>query len=353
MLQATSLLPPRLLRYRAGPAALRTIREEGLRPESIGAFVAPASGPRWLILAGIDRALLDHGWLGTSPQILAGASAGAWRCASFASSRPRETHQQLLNGYISQTFTRADTPRQISAAYRTMLGECFAEEAAHILEHPTFRLVLGTCRSRLGSSRAAQLTGLLVAAALDRLTPRATELFFESVAFHTLDSENPALDPTAVRLSAANLLDAVRASGTVPIYMEPVRNPAGAPAGEYVDGGLTQYHLHRDFRIGPRQVVLFPHYQETIRPRWLDRWTSRSPTPSQIDSLLLIYPSPAFLTRLEPHGVPDRQDFKRWVDDPAARQAHWWRAAAESEALGEELVEDLESGRLAERVEPL
>ena len=346
-------MPPRLLSYRAGPEALRTIRDEGLRPESIGAFVAPASGPRWLILSGIDQALLDHGWLGATPQILAGASAGAWRCASFASSRPREIHRQLLDGYISQTFTRADTPREISAAYRSMLDRCFGGESTHILEHPTFRLVLATCRCRLGRSRTAQLTGLLSATALNGLTSRATELFFESVAFHTLDSEDPALDPAAVRLTATNLLDAIRASGTVPIYMDPVSNPAGAPVGEYVDGGLTHYHLHRSFAIGPRQIVLFPHYQETIRPRWLDRWTSRSPEPAQTDSLLLIYPSPEFLARLEPHGVPDRQDFKRWIDDPEARQAHWRRAAAESEALGEELLTDLERGRFVDRVEPL
>ena len=87
------------LRYRAGERAFRRIREEGFRPESIRAVLAPASGPKWLVLAGLDRALMGSGFAAKAAKaagvLLAGSSAGAWRALALASRDPLKTHADL------------------------------------------------------------------------------------------------------------------------------------------------------------------------------------------------------------------------------------------------------------------
>ncbi|HEX2779572.1 MAG TPA: patatin-like phospholipase family protein, partial [Gemmatimonadaceae bacterium] len=40
---------------RAGPHALRLIRERGLRAEDIDVIPGASGGAKWLVLAGIDR----------------------------------------------------------------------------------------------------------------------------------------------------------------------------------------------------------------------------------------------------------------------------------------------------------
>jgi hypothetical protein len=200
-------------------------------------------------------------------------------------------------------------------------------------------------------------------------TARATGWFFERVFFHTAPERfapgvDGGFDGRVVRLDRRNLLSAALATGTVPIYLERVQDPPGAPPGSYVDGGLTDYHLRQDYfgdgdgdgdgdGVGAG-VVLFPHYTATIHPRWFDgRGPRRTPVPAALADVLQIHPAPAFFARLPDGQLPDRDDFKRFVDDPDARIRRWRRVVAEAEALGEELLADLESGRLAERVEPL
>jgi len=359
-----------LLRYRAGPRALQRVRREGLRPGDVRGVVGPASGPKWLVLPGIDRALLDSGLLdpglaGSGRILLAGASAGAWRMLTFACRDPRRAHRRLLDGYVGQVFERGVSPATVSAAYRRLLEEVVDDPGA-VLEHPLFDLGIHTARLRRGRSRRALVASLVATAAANLGTARATGWFFERVFFHTAPerfapASGGGFDGRVVRLDRRNLLPAALATGTVPIYLERVVDPPGAPPGSYVDGGLTDYHLRQDyFGDGDDRndeaggVVLFPHYTATIHPRWFDgRGPSRPPSPAALADVLQIHPAPAFFARLPDGQLPDREDFKRFVDDPDARIRRWRRVVAEAEALGAELLADLESGRLAERIEPL
>ena len=48
----------------------------------------------------------------------------------------------------------------------------------------------------------------------------------------------------------------------------------GAPKGAYWDGGITDYHLHLDYRAlraTTAPLVLYPHFQPTLIPGWLDK----------------------------------------------------------------------------------
>ncbi len=341
-----------LLHYRAGPRALEHLKRDGLGPGSIGAVVGPASGPRWLALAGLDRALLSTDLLSQGRIRLAGASAGGWRMVAFAARDPLAAHQRLLDGYVGQVFDDTDTPATASRAYARMLADVIGDDTDHMLDHPVFDLAIHVARSRLGGSRPALLAALLAAGALNVATARATEVCFERVLLASRPESLPPFDGRVVPLRRDNLLQAARATGTVPIYKEAVRDIPGAPRGAYVDGGLTDYHLRATY-VDDDRLVLLPHYRRAILPRWLDRFRPRLPSPEATANVLQIYPSAEFVAGLPDGEIPDRDDFKRFAGDPQERIRRWRQVTAASEALGEQLLADLDSGRLVERVEPL
>ena len=278
---------------------------------------------------------------------------------AFACRDPRRAHQRLLDGYIGQVFQPSDTPADVSRAYRDLLAGVVAGDADHVLEHPVCDLAIHTARCRAGGTRAALSASLLAVGALHRLTSRATGALFERVLFHSRPSRLPSFGGRLVALDRQNLLAAARASGTVPLYLEAVRDIPGAPAGAYVDGGLTDYHLRAVYGDGDG-LVLLPHYQRQILPRWFDRFrgplrrdSARRPSPEATANLLLIYPSAAFVAGLPDGYIPDRDDFKRFARAPEERIRRWREVVAASEALGEELLADLESGRWVDRVQSL
>ncbi len=344
----------RLLRYRAGPRALRLLRQEGLGPGTVRTVVGPASGPKWLALVGLDRALLETDLLTRGRILLAGASAGAWRMLTFACGDPAVAHRKLFEGYVSQVFHRGVRPAAVSDAYRRMLEEILAGEIDGLLEHPVFDLGVHTVRARFASSRWGIGLSLAAAAALNPFTSHATGWFFERVLFHRRPQRFAVpFAGSVVRLERRNVLAAATASGAVPLYLEAVRDPAGAPAGAYVDGGLADYHLNQRYS-GEEGVVLLPHYRRTPVPQWLDKGKPRRRPPAAATrDLLLLHPSREFIARLPGGRLPDRDEFKRYVDDPQERIRRWRAAAAASETLGEELLADLEAGRLPDLVEPL
>ena len=345
----------RLLRYRAGPAARRRIVRDGLRPGVVRAVVGPASGPKWLVLAGLDRALLTSDLLSEGRIVLAGASAGAWRMAVYTCRDPLRTHRALLDGYVGQVFPRGVDHRTVSAAYRRLLTDLLGAEAEGVVSHPVFDLAVHTVRQRFTRSRPGLAASLAAATALDYAGVRATGWFFERVLFHSRP-ENLGADfnGRVVPLDGANLVDAVLASGAVPIYLDAVRDPPGAPSGAYVDGGLTDYHLNQRWVPPGDGVVLMPHYRREVLARWLDKRRPSRALPADLTGdILVVHPSERFFARLPGGRIPDREDFREFADLPEVRIERWRTVAAESEALGEEFLGDLESGRLADLIEAL
>jgi hypothetical protein len=356
----------RLLRYRAGPTAHRLIREHGFDPGSIGAFVGPASGPKWLVLAGIDRAIIEAGLLtkessigGGRRPLLVGASAGAWRVLAMASPQPRVAHDAVLDGYVGQVFPRGVTPAEISASYRRMLSRLFPTPVArHIIDHPIFDVAVQVARARgaAGSSRRfLQAAAMVCAAALNVISAATMRLGFERILFHSRPSGwRPPFEGSVVALTEDNLLPAALASGTVPMYMEPVQSIPGAGRGRYIDGGLTDYHLNQDFADSLEELVLFPHFQERISPNWFDRYLpGRRPAPEAAANVLQLYPSDEFVASLPDQRIPTRDDFIEFVDDPERRIRRWREAASRSDALGEELLADIEQDRVPDLLEPM
>jgi len=351
------------IHYKAGPSILPVIRDEGLAPERIRVFAGPAGGPKWFVSVGFDRAVIKAGFLEKAEKVvLAGASAGAWRCLTMACADPLDAHERLRVAYSRNVFTKADTPETISAALGKNV-EAFLQphDIPVVLKHPTYRLAVHTARGRgpIGSeNRGAQAAGLLTAALANVFSSRATNLFFERVVFFSgSDAPEFLLDSfrgRAVRLTEDNLRSAALATGSLPYFIAGVKDIPGAPSGVYRDGGITDYQLNQDYTPGIGGITMFFHYQERIVPGWFDKslfW--RAPAKRQLDSVLQIFPGADFVKLLPEGRLPDRNDFVIYANNPSERIRRWDQVSRLSEILGEQFMNDVESGRIRDLVQPL
>ena len=351
------------LRYKAGPSILPLIRDEGLRQERIQVLAGPAGGPKWFVSVGLDRAIIKSRFLEKSGRILlAGASAGAWRCLTMACSDPLDAHERLRIAYSRNVFTSQDTPETISAALMENV-DAFLQprDIPGLLAHPVYQLAIHTARGRgpVGSeNRRTQGAGLITAALANAVSSRGPELFFERVVFFSgSDTPEFLLDSfrgRAVKLTVHNLRSAALATGSLPYFISGVKDIPGAPPGIYRDGGIIDYQLNQDYAPGEDRITLFFHYQERIVPGWFDKPLSwRAPTKRQLSNVLQVFPAADFIRLLPDGRLPDRNDFVAFVDNPSERIRRWDEVSRLSDMLGEQFMDDVESGRIRDLVQPL
>jgi len=346
---------------RAGEGALRHIRESGLKPSDVHLIPGAAGGPKALGLQGLDLALFGE-WLPRMPQrrVLVGASIGSWRFASACLADPAAGLKRLGELYTSQRFPKGISTTEVSRRCRNMLDDLLGDEDSQVIGNPHYRLCIlanrsrGLVAARRHSALALGLFGVIAANAISR---RGLGLFLERYLFADARESQPWDDRDGfathrVPLDEANLRQALLASGSIPMVMDGVERVSRAPAGVYRDGGLIDYHLDLPWRAPG--VILYPHFLDRVIPGWFDKplaW--RQGHRRWLDNVLLVAPSPDYLARL-PHGkLPDRKDFVRYQGDDAGRERYWRKAMQESHRLGEEFLALVESGRLADVVEPL
>jgi hypothetical protein len=144
-----------------------------------------------------------------------------------------------------------------------------------------------------------------------------------------------------VALTQANFRDALQASCSIPFVLRAVPNIAGAPAGAYWDGGITDYHLHLNYAAArPQGIVLYPHFQRRVVPGWLDKSLAwRHGATPFLDTMLLLAPRPEWVSSLPHAKLPDRTDFTRYGNDLEARVKAWSTATAASVQLADEFAE--------------
>ncbi len=351
------------LEYKAGPAILDMIRDEGLKPEKVRVFSGPAGGPKWFVSVGFDRALMKSHLLGRggSRVLLVGASAGAWRCLAMACRDPLSAYENLRIAYSRNIFTAQDTPLTVAAALQKNVTD-FVEDLdiPFILEHPVYDLAVHTVRSKgpaASGNRAMQGSALLAAALMNAVSPAGMKVFFERVVFFCAREDPSFLDSfngSAVRLSRENLRMAALATGSLPYVVSGVQDIPGAPPGVYRDGGLVDYQLNQDYDPPQGTMALFFHYQDRIVPGWFDKilkW--RRPPEGSLRQVLQVYPGADFVKMLPDSRLPDRNDFSIFVNDPLERIRRWDEVSRLSEILGEEFLEAVESNRIRELVRPI
>jgi len=348
------------LSLRAGPDALRIIRERGLRAEDVDVVPGASGGAKWLVLAGLDRFLSGEFFRGerTRPLHLIGSSIGAWRMAAFAQRDPVAALDRAHRAYIhDQHYSPKPTAHEVTEVglrlLDILLGETGVDEIlANDQKH--VHVITAEGRGLAASDRRILLAAsMAVAAAGNLLSRRTLSLQLRRFIFHTAGDDTPfaALDDfatTHVPLTRENIRAALLASASIPLVLEGVAIPG--TNGVHWDGGVLDYHLDMDF--GPGEgLVLYPHFYPHVVPGWFDK--SLSWRRARVDNFrraLIIAPSDAFVAALPGGKIPDRKDF--YTMPETERISRWQQAVDASRQLGDELRELLATGRIAERVRP-
>lgn len=365
---------PHALNLLIGPKARAIILEQGgLSPEDITAVTGAAGGPKWLVVSGLDRALFGSFLkFAEKPIDLVGASAGAWRFSALAQGIPTDplgAYDRFEEAYISQDYTvypGGPTARDVTGEGVRILDAFFHENGVErILAHPAYRLSILTVLS-MGPTRSdnPRILGpaMLLAGAANLLSRNLFGRFFHRAVFQDSRSSAPwlgdnansdAIPSVAIPLTDKNLRPAVLASGSIPMVMEGVTDIPDAPDGMYRDGGLVDYHVTIPGDDGGG-IVLFPHYIDRIIPGWFDKLhPRRTPSRSRLERLLMLCPSPEFVSQFPYGKIPDRKDFRRFIEHDADRVAYWRRVVSECARLGDEFLELVETGRITDRIQPL
>ncbi|TAA47329.1 patatin-like phospholipase family protein [Corallincola spongiicola] len=331
------------LRVLAGKTAREHIQQKGLSPDDIKVLVGASGGPKWFVLAPLDRYLGgDYFKSRKTPLQLLGSSAGAFRFSCLAQDNAPAVTQRFLDGYTQLRYPEGASAQQITEISQQLLDHVFSKDSvSQILSHPTMRLNVIAARAKhINSSerKALQMLGLGLTASANAVHRRLLGGFFERTIFHHPKDKADFLSvrdlPTqTVALNQSNLIDAVMASGSIPMIMEGIKNIAGARPGNYRDGGITDYHF--DLPFCHDGIVLYPHFSSKTIPGWFDkglRW--RKPNPAHYDNVIMLVPSEQFIAKLPNRKIPDRKDFST-MDDHTRLKA-WRMAIAESERLSDE-----------------
>ena len=346
------------LQIHAGPRARAVLRERGLCATDVRVIPAAAGGPKGLVLNPLDRFIFGH-WLPQARQTvhLLGASIGAWRMAAATLPDASAALAQLADDYITQSYEhapgRAPKPRVVSQAFGLKIEQRLGVRAAEVLSHPHWRLHVFTSHGRHLLHRQGRWrtpVGYFGAFAANAVHRRALGSFIDRVVF--ADPRDALPFPLAdfrshrAVLTAANLAPAILASCSIPFWLDAVHDIPGGPRGAYWDGGITDYHLHLNYAAMTDGLVLYPHFQPTVVPGWLDKaWKHRHRSSAMLDNLVLLSPKAQWLQTLPGRKLPDRTDFRTYVDDDAGRMRVWRQAVAESQRLADEFAQLARSGR--------
>jgi len=349
------------LQFRAGPGALADVRKHGFSAARIGTIAGASGGAKWLVLSQLDRVIIER----VLPQLsgpvhLLGSSIGAWRFVCYAQASPMQALERFEAGYLGQEYSDNPDAREITDKSREILQSMVGgARASEILTNPGLRMHIMTVRSRFltaSERRPLLAAGLMLAASANFVSRRMLGAFFARGLFYDPRDLPPFYDAPGfplhrIELTEKNLVDAVLASGAIPLVLNGVRDIDGAPQGIYRDGGIIDYHLDLPLSDGDR-LTLFPHFYSHITPGWFDKKLSwRKPASAHTDRTILICPSPEFVARLPNKKLPDRTDFMTML--PEVRRKVWHDVVTACEELAEELNDVLEKDQLPARLEPL
>ena len=349
----------------AGPRALEKLKQNGFSQEQFDYMLGASGGPKWFVLAGLDRYIFSTFFKDrTTPLDIIGSSAGAFRFACFGQKDPLAAINRLADRYSHTTYSDKPTPKEITdkgwALLDYVLGEQGAEE---IVNNPIIRahFIVARC-SGLDrfENKPMQMTGLMASASANLVKRKWLEKFYERYVFcspaSALHIDDPANMPSYfVDLSVENLKKALMASGSIPIVIEGVEDIPGAPKGMYRDGGIIDYHFDLSFSRKDETgggLTLYPHFFTDPKPGWFDKsLKKRKPHASSYDDVVMLVPSESFVKALPYGKIPDRKDFENL--DADTRIKYWETVLSETNRLGDEFSSLIDSGQIVSSIKPL
>jgi hypothetical protein len=360
------------LQIYAGAQAFAHLTSHGLSPSHVRTMPAAAGGPKGLILGPLDKFIFGR-WLPQSEQSidLVGASIGAWRMATACLNDSVKAFERLEKDYIHQDYAlepgkKFPTPDRISADFGASLAAFYGGRVNEVLRHPRYKLHIVTSRGRHILGREGKLRAPLgyAGAFLTNVVRRkAMGAWLERVVFSSqsgsaanavaeLPFRTQDYRTRQIALSEANFNPALQASCSIPFVLRAVHDIPGAPRGAYWDGGITDYHLHLDYKADSG-IVLYPHFQQAVVPGWLDKslkW--RHGSSAFLDRMIVLAPREEWIKKLPRGKLPDRTDFAHHGTNLAARVAQWQGAAGAAQQLADEFAAWLEKPDLS-AVKPL
>jgi len=330
----------------AGREAARRLARDGWSADQFSLLLGASGGPKWFVLAALDRFLFgDFLQRSSQPLSTLGSSIGAWRHACLAQPDPVAALDRFAQAYIHQGYSTRPDSDEITAASLGILREILGENGTtHVVGHPRITQHVVTARGRgaCGTQHPLLLPlGLAGAAAGNTLHRRLLQRAFQRVLFSSGDVALPglALDDFATHrapLTTQNAEDVLLATASIPLLLNGVRDIPQAPPGQYWDGGVIDYHFDLK-HYAHSGLMLFPHFSSAIVPGWFDKaLRKRHGRPQAFDNLVLLSPHPDFVASLPAAKIPDRSDFKRFA--PEQRIANWEACLKRGQAMAEELA---------------
>jgi hypothetical protein len=257
---------------------------------------------------------------------------------------PVESLLRLEHDYIHQHYDvpagqKRPTAQQVSEEFGRSLQAFYGGRISEVLQHSRYRLHVVTSRGKHILQREHPvLTPLGYAGAfLSNVVQRPwMGAWLERVVFssaNTLPFNPNDFATQHLALTENNFMQAVQASCAIPFVLQAVHDITGAPKGAYWDGGITDYHLHLNYK----GLVLYPHFQQAVVPGWLDKslkW--RHKATAFLDNTIVLAPNPEWVKTLPNGKLPDRTDFFTYGSDLSARVKVWNIAVAQSQQLVDE-----------------
>lgn len=348
------------LSFYAGKKALATIQAQGITPSMFSAFLGASGGPKWFVLTGLDKVIFNEFMHKSDSHVdIIGSSVGAFRSACFAQKDPKAAITRLADGYSTTVYSEKPTVKEITSKGVFLLNQMMGENGiadALNTDKKSIHIVVARCHGLTAfESKIKQFAGLALAAGRNAISRRNLEKSFSRVILSSNVngfefSEKIPIKTEIAMLTQENFLDSLMASGSIPAVIEGVTSIAGLKKGMFRDGGIIDYHF--DMKINTPGLVLYPHFYCTPTPGWFDKSIrARSCHPDSYDNVLLVAPSPEFVSKLPYAKIPDRKDFE---EIPAQeRISYWTRVISESDRLAEHFLSVVNHEDPAQFIKPI
>ncbi|MBU3022612.1 patatin-like phospholipase family protein [Aestuariibacter sp. A3R04] len=345
----------------AGPGALATLKKYGFYPLLFNYFLGASGGPKWFVLAGLDRVLFPEWFNNRGGQVqVIGSSAGAFRAACAVQNDPLQAFNALAKHYSETVYSAKPTANEITGKARDLISAVLGENGTlDVINNQRFKaqIFVSRCYNAMASrGRITQMLGLAMSAAVNAVSRKALGAFYSRHIFSAPGSDFEISDPYNLKteitdLCLVNVKEVLLASGSIPLVLEGVEDILEAPKGMYRDGGIVDYHF--DLSFGSQDgLVLYPHFYDTPVPGWFDKGIRRRlPHASSYNNVVMLVPSKAFVASLPYGKIPDRSDFKNL--DTTTRIKYWRQVLEETDRLGEYFMKITADGSIMDKIQPL
>ena len=347
----------------AGKSAMQHLQNNGLQPQDISTVFAASGAAKWLAIYGLDKTIFTD-WLprGNHPVKMFGTSVGAFKLAAACHNDAAAGLTGLAQAYIHQHYDKGIDADEIDREFKRIVDSVVTDgHVEQILNHPNYHFSCGAVRCHGGlrhDGETAQKIACAIAAFKNILGRSGLKNSFDRVVFHDPRVDFPIVgrdgyNTESVELTPENFLPALKASGSIPVYMHSVKDIAGAGAGVYRDGGMLDYHPLPSNLWNEDGLVLYPHFYPHCKEGWFDKFMPwRHASAEQLDNVLMISPSQEFLANTELGRIPDREDFLTYAGKDAERIRLWQEVTDKSLQMGEDFLAWVESGDLMAKVKP-